>query len=573
MDQRMIKYSRAAANGISKNWIFSGKAMLLALAITGICAANPDSSVALPEEQAGTAKPAKKPNIILLVCDDLNDSLQGFGGHPQAKTPNLDRLRHQGVAFFHAYTNVPLCGPSRASFLSGLYPHTTGYYSNKNNWRRMRQCPKLKDAVTIMEHFWNHGYDVYGSGKINHNLDEEPAVYKKQDGTPTYAGNLNWGPWPWDGKSKEGYGGRVHPSLPKSFGVDVMFAPLSDVPSFPPDPDRGIPGYTGWRLNHKPFRYVSETDRDLMPDERSARYAAKVIAEKHDAPYLLCVGFNRPHAPLIAPKRFFDMFPVDSLKLPNLKKDDLDDCAKILARDSKIATGKHGFQNFRAVMDGGGLPMLKRWLQAYLACVAFADAQIGVVLDALEKSPDRDNTYVLFVSDNGYHFGEKETLFKMTLWEEAGRIPFIVAGPGLARGGECILPVSLIDLYPTMIDLCGLPKDPNKNTNHLPLDGHSLKPLLIDPRHASWDGPKVALTEIANDVGNPKPEDIRPSRHHYAVRSERFRYILCNNGEEELYDHWEDPSEWTNLANDPKYQKTKQALRKQILTLTHQKQP
>jgi arylsulfatase A-like enzyme len=305
-----------------------------------------------------------------------------------------------------------------------------------------------------------------------------------------------------------------------------------------------------------------------MPDELSARYAVDVIKQQHDHPYLLCVGINRPHAPLIAPHKYFDIFPLDTLELPAIKAGDLDDCADVLARSLDICTGTHGFANYRGIIRGGGKPLLKRWLQAYLACVAFVDDQVGKILEAYEKSPDKANTYIIFVSDHGYHMGEKETLYKMTLWEEAGRIPFLVAGPGVARGARCDQLISLIDLYPTLVDLCGLPASPNRDTNQLPLDGHSIKPLLLAPEKGTWEGPAVAITEIANGERDPKPEDIRPARHHYAVRSNQFRYILCNNGEEELYDHKNDPYEWTNLAKDPRYSQTKQQLRTQLLQLT-----
>jgi choline-sulfatase len=192
----------------------------------------------------GTSQ-AQSPNVILIISDDLNDSLQGMGGHPQVHTPNLERLMRQGVQFTHAYSNAPLCGPSRASFLTGLYPHTTGFYSNKNNWHRMRDCPRLKNALTFMEHFWANGYDVYGTGKIYHNLDHENRVWKTQQAVATYGGHMNWGPWPSNGNGREGFRGPVHSSLPKTVQVDNMFASLADIPTFPPDPANGIPGYTG----------------------------------------------------------------------------------------------------------------------------------------------------------------------------------------------------------------------------------------------------------------------------------------------------------------------------------------
>jgi arylsulfatase A-like enzyme len=493
-----------------------------------------------------------------------------MGGHPQAKTLNIDRLMEMGVQFTHAYANVALCGPSRASFLTGLYPHTTGFYSDKNNWHRMRKCPKLSNSLTFMEHFWNNGYDVFGTGKIYHNPDHEDRVWKKQDGTPTYGTKVNWGPWPWDGKNPEGFGGPVHPSLPKPVRVDNMFASLADIPDVPPDPVKGTPGYKGWVLNNKPFRYVSEDDRDPMPDELNAAYAVKTLKAEHDHPFMLCVGIGRPHAPLIAPQKYFDMFPLDEVRLAVTKKNDLDDCSKVLTTEPDMCKGRWGFDNYSTIIEAGGMELLKGWTQAYLACIAFVDDQVGKILDAYEKSPYKENTYLVFVSDHGYQMGEKETLYKLTLWEEAGRIPFIVAGPGIKGGKICEHPVSLIDVYPTMTDLCGIPSDPNRNTNHLPLDGHSVKPFLKNPAHGTWAGPEVALTELANGNKHPKPEEIIPGKHHFAVRSNQYRYILCNNGEEELYDHKKDPYEWKNLANEPEYSTVKAELKSKLLRLTGQ---
>ena len=512
-----------------------------------------------------------KKNMIFIICDDLNDAITGMSRHPQAKTPNIDRLMEMGVLFTHAYANVALCGPSRASLLSGLYPHVTGYYSDKNNWHRMRQCPKLKDAVTLMEHFRNNGYDVYGTGKVYHNLDFEEKVWKTQDGTYTYGEPTDWGPWPWDGKGHTGFGGPVIPTLPKTVRVDVMFSSLANIPDVPPDPVKGTPGYKGWILHNKPFRYVSEDDRDLMPDEKNAEYAIKVLQSVHNNPFLLCVGFNRPHAPLIAPQKYFDMYPLDQVQLAPARDDDLDDCARVLTTEPDLCKGTWGFDNYKCIIDGGGKELLRQWTQAYLACISMVDDQVGKILDAWEKSPYRDNTYLIFTSDHGYHMGEKKTLYKLTIWEEAGHIPFIVVGPGIPQGKKCEKPITLIDLYPTMNDLCGLPTDPNRNTNHIPLSGHSLKPLLLDPENGSWDGPDVALTEVANGNKHPKPEDIIPAKHHFAVRSERYRYILCNDGEEELYDHQTDPHEWKNLANDPDYSKIRKQLKEQLLSLTGRK--
>jgi arylsulfatase A-like enzyme len=205
----------------------------------------------------------------------------------------------------------------------------------------------------------------------------------------------------------------------------------------------------------------------------------------------------------------------------------------------------------------GGERMWRKWLQSYLACIDFVDEQIGKVLSALEASPYADNTIIVFTSDNGYHMGEKEYIFKDSLWEEADQIPLIIAAPDVTPSNRvCARPISLIDLYPTLIDLCDLPRDPHAATHGYPLQGHSLRPLLEDPAEGEWSGPPVALTSVRGDTGI-----------HHSVRAARYRYTLCQNGEEELYDHDADPYEWRNLAGDVRYTAVKSELRSQMMQL------
>jgi arylsulfatase A-like enzyme len=211
----------------------------------------------------------------------------------------------------------------------------------------------------------------------------------------------------------------------------------------------------------------------------------------------------------------------------------------------------YGYLKYHLITkDGEG--SWREWLQAYLACVAFVDAQIGRVLDALKQSPYADNTIVVVTSDNGYHIGEKEFIFKNTLWDAGAEIPIIASGPGITHG-VCERPVSLIDLYPTFTDLCGLPGDPHERTHGLPLDGRSLKPLLERPG-GGWDGPDCALSSVRGFTGV-----------HHTARTRNHRYILCSNGEEELYDHRNDPHEWHNLAAMGKQEDVREELREQLI--------
>lgn len=503
-------------------------------------------------------------NVLFIICDDLNDSVEGMGGHPQAKTPNIDRLMRRGVRFSNAQCNDPICAPSRASLWSGLYPHTTGYFGysqQQNRWRRNRILRRCK---TVFEHFSANGYQVYATGKIHHNGHEDWSIFRNRDGSNGFAIRPDFGPVPWDGTQKAWRGGRIHPGLPEAMqGLywDNSFGPITDL-------SKQFGGRGRWMLlQGKPFRYVSEADRDRLPDERSAEYAASVLQRRHKTPFFLAAGFNRPHAPLHVPKSYFDRFPLEAVELAPQLENDLSDCAKTLWKDKDLGTHEYGYRKYERIMAAGGKELLRRWTQAYLASVAFVDEQIGRLLNALGQSPYADSTLVVLTSDHGYHMGEKEQLFKNSVWEESMRVPLVVAGPGVAQGKECDHPVSLIDMYPTLIDYCRLPTDPNQETNERALAGHSIRPFLADPVNGKWDGPPIALGVVASGEGLKVNQPGKVERQHYSVRSKRHRYVLCNNGEEELYDHWRDPHEWTNLAHKPESAEIKKGLRAELTQL------
>ncbi|MHC4912967.1 MAG: sulfatase [Planctomycetota bacterium] len=505
-----------------------------------------------------------RPNVLYIMCDDLNHYVTDMGGHPQGKTPNINRLMEMGVSFMNAHSNHPVCLPSRTSLFSGLYPHTTGALG----WEGWDDSDILKGSVSMFQHFKKNGYNLFGTGKLYHSARRHKKVWQDENGTSNFAGNTAYGPVPWDGKSK---GWLMHPTMKDMEKLiteyqqkiwrdrgEHTFGPLSDIPEYKGDKEKNIPGYKGWTLaGGKPFRYINDDDRDLMPDELSANFAVEVLNKKHDKPFFLGVGFIRPHTPMYVPKKYFDMFPLDEIKLPPYKEDDLDDCEEF-----KHLVFKYGFQRHELYMKYGGVEMWKRCVQAYLACVAFADEQLGKVLDALEKSPHANDTIIVFTSDHGFHMGEKNYNFKLTNWEVSTRVPFIVAGSGIARKGtKCHHPVSLLDIYPSLIDLCNLPENPNAGLNNQPLDGHSIKPFLLDPANGKWEGPPVALTAIYSQ------DETNGQVYHYSVRSENWRYTLYSNDAEELYDHRSDPHEWHNLAKDENYNQVKTKLRQQLLGL------
>ena len=276
-----------------------------------------------------------------------------------------------------------------------------------------------------------------------------------------------------------------------------------------------------------------------------------ILNKKHDRPFYLSVGFIRPHTPLYVPKKYFDMFPMENVQLPPYLKGDLDDCATILRQ-----RWQWGFIKFKALIRAGGERAWKEWVQAYLACTAFLDDQVGKILEALDAGGYWDNTIVVLTGDNGYHVGEKDLIQKWHLWNESTRVPLFIHVPnGTGNGLTCDHPVSHIDIYPTLVDLCGLPAKPNKGRSGMPLDGVSLRPLLQQPDREKWNGRSVALMAVRDDKEIP----------NFSVVSRRYRYTLCGNGEEELYDHENDPNEWTNLAGMPDYAKIKEQLRQELL--------
>ncbi|MEW4570701.1 sulfatase [Tautonia sp. JC769] len=420
--------------------------------------------------------PPSRPNVLFIAVDDLNDWAGFLGGHPQARTPNLDRLAARGVHFTRAYCSAPACNPSRTSLMTGLQPSTTGVYHNNQPWR-----PVLPDAVTLPQHFSAAGYDVAGGGKLFHNS------FNDRD---------SWPEW---------------------FGLKG-----SDHPKPEQTPVNGIPGAA-----HFDWGPLDVPD-EAMGDSKTVSWAIDWLQADREAPFFLAVGLIRPHLPWYTPRAYFDHYPVDEIILPETLANDLDDLPP-----AGIAMARPDGDHRKVVAAG----QWEKAVQGYLASIEFADAQIGRLLDALDASGHRDDTIIVFWGDHGWHLGQKQHWRKFALWEEATRVPLIVVAPGLTEAdGRSDRTVSLLDLYPTLIDLCRLPGRPE-------LEGESLAPLLRDPG-APRDRP--ALTTHG--------------RGNHAVRSERWRYIRYADGSEELYDHQADPREWTNLAADPRWQSVKDEL-------------
>ena len=501
-----------------------------------------------------------KPNVLFIICDDLNDSLEGWGGHPQAKTPHISRLMERGVSFKNAHCNSPLCGPSRASIFSGLYPHTSGNLAF-GHWK---ENSVLKNTVMMQEHFRKNGYQVYGTGKLHHNGQEDHSVYHE------YKYDADFGPWPDMGNLAGSIMAVPHPNLSELFDSDnniriaweQTFGPMSNVPKW--GSDNPSNAKDGWYLNGKPFRYIDDNDRDLLPDERSTQWAIDKLMKMKEEPFFMGVGFNRPHTPLYVPDEYYDRFPLEDIVIP---ENFLENCEDIPEIAQSVYV--YGRQRFSLVKNAGD-EMWRRWIQAYLACVSFVDDQVGKLLDALDASGHAENTLIVFTSDNGYHMGEKGILFKNSLWEEATRIPLIICAPECNTGSQdCSVPVSLIDLYPTLVDLCQMSPDPNKGRNDYPLDGHSLKSLIQNPMDKSWVGPEEATINVCtNQTTIDKYGFDKGGPIHCSIRGKRWRYSLFANGEEELYDHVNDPMELKNLAKDLEFETDKAQCKKKLLENT-----
>lgn len=502
------------------------------------------------ETTEGDTPPAK--NVLIIMVDDLNDNLGVFGGHPQAHSPSMDRFAKTATTFARAYTAAPMCGPSRASMFSGVYPHHSRNFFQAP-WFNF---PVLANTRTMMEQFKEAGYNVLGSGKIlHHNRGdlwthfEHPADY-----TPT----------PFDGENQ-----LPHPDVPAPFAaigwVDGSLGPFINLNGRVSAEGKPLHWTTGnGRIGFKPMRYVNDDDRDPTPDEVNAAWAASQIktleTENSGQPFFLAVGFLRPHTPLVAPQKYFDRFPLDELELVDIKQGDSDDTFLSVSYQGEVFTLQRGRKMFEAITEAYGDTELglKKWTQAYLACVAAVDDNVGQVLDALDESPLRENTIVVLASDHGFHMGEKDYLYKNSLWEESTRVPLMIRVPGLGKAGKQVdHPVSLIDVYPTLVDLCELPTTTIKNENGHALDGHSLRPFIHRPDTNEWLGPAGALSVVYAG----KATDNDPTKQHYALRTKRYRFIRYNTGQEELYDHKNDPNEWVNLAgSNPTYQNRQREL-------------
>jgi len=456
----------------------------------------------------GSCKKKTEPiNILMIAIDDMNNWVGVMGN--KALTPNIDALAGKGVLFNNAYSVVPLCNPSRVALMTGLRPETTGIYDNEKNFR---DVPGGKDIVTLPQYLRQFGYEAVASGKIYHHPrwnGEEPAAFsdpvswttqrKGNIGTPgvnNYLGEDGYATW-MEGEAE----GELKGIFPESSYYMKSYL------------KRGVWGPV-------------PISNDECGDWQSARYCVDYLMEEHDKPFFLACGIFRPHQPFLAPEKYFESYPLESIELPEVPDNDTDDLPAIIKRDSD-KLNKTTALFFELIKNKG---QWEEAVQAYLACMTFADDCVGHLLDALERSQYIDNTIVLLFTDHGYLLGHKNQWSKYKLWQQSTNTPLIIQYPGMNnRGTVCSEAVSLLDLYPTLLDLAGLPQS---NV----LQGETLVPWLEDP-----------------SLEKENPVLITQQKGNHSVVWKHWNYIRYEDGSEELYDHSKDPREYNNLAGDPEY--------------------
>jgi len=432
------------------------------------------------EAQSSPSGNHPKPNVLLIIGDDLRD-LSALPGPNTNRVimPNLERLAAKSMRFERAYCQYPVCNPSRTSFLTGLRPDTTGVLDNSQFFRRT----SISNAVTLPQLFRQNGYQTVSLGKVFHNVKPD---------------TIDWRSWD-DCKIL----------TDASFATDKIG---NTGPSYNP---------TGGAFEWCYWRKANGNDDNQM-DGKITLDATNRLSQQQNKPFFMAVGLNKPHDPYIAPAKYFELFPTNGIKVhvdPANKSNDV----SLAIPPGPLKTAFAAFKEQER----------REFLQAYYACAAFEDAQIGRLLDALDRNGWWDNTIVIFMSDHGYHLGERDWWNKVTIFELCSRVPLYVYAPALASGGQrCMRLIELIDVYPTLADLAGLP---------LPSDlpGKSFRPLLSNPQ-LSWK--PAAYTQV-----------LHGSKTGYSVRTEQWRYTRWSTGEAELYDHAKDDGEWYNLVSNPSY--------------------
>ncbi len=471
----------------------------------------------------GQLRARERPNVLFIAVDDLNDWVGCLGGHPQAETPHIDELARRGILFTNAHCAAPACTPSRASLFTGQMPQNTGVWSNDGpKLTRLRHDPFL-----LPDSFSRSGYKTLGTGKLGPNNTAFQEFFNvHQRWSPLSSEMVEYTTAELPSKGSD------NPRHLVEFREQQYVLPLNRMPS-----DRRPNDSKGESFDWGPFDVPDED----FGDTKITNWAIKQLQVAATEPLFLAVGYYRPHQPLWAPQRFFDRFANSPATLPAVSQNDLDDLEAAGRRWAiePVTSGSHEtvlrFQQWRAAVEG------------YLACVGYVDHEIGRLLTALDRSSIADNTWIVLWSDHGWHLGEKQHWGKWTGWERSTRVPLIMVPPRDEQanlptaGSRCNQPVNLIDLYPTLIELCAL-KDPPHD-----LDGNSLVPLLRKPDLMTK---RCSVTMFGPGNGS--------------LRTKRWRFIRYSDGSEELYDLSADPREWVNLSGKSEHKKVLVKLRAQM---------
>lgn len=468
--------------------------------------------------------PPRKPNILMISIDDLNNWIEPLGGHPQAQTPNLQLFAGQSVNFTNAYCASPSCNPSRVALMTGKHPHATGLYQNNQIWRHV-----LPNEVTLPEYFQQAGYWTAGAGKIYHNNMPDPRSW--DDYFPSKIKHMPDYYLPdVDSTSGAPYFRKMDNEIREDDPKGVTF----NMPVFEKM-------YVAFDFEPLPFQ------TEQTGDYASVEWVSRQLKKDHDKPFFLACGLYRPHLPWYVPQEFYDRFPLDKIQLPEIYRDDVGDLP-----ESGEKTAHRGNYH-RQVVDAG---LWKKAVQGYLASIYYADYLVGQLLKSLAESQYADNTIVVIYSDHGWQLGEKEHWRKFALWENVINTVLMVKVPGgvngysqIQNGTACDGNVSLVDIFPTLTELCGLPQKEG-------ITGRSLATLLLNPEKP-WHHP--VITSLGDN--------------HYSVIQDQWHYINYDNTEEELYNLAEDPHEWHNIADVASFASIKRQLKGLIPRNRHEHVP
>ncbi len=462
------------------------------------------------------AQESEPTNIVFIFCDDLNVSGLGSSFNPLVDTPSLDSLVSEGIVFSNAFSNSPICGPSRASVMTGIHPITSGHYGYLMGVNSWEDNPILSPATNIFDHFKNNGYDVFGTGKIYHGPRTPPESFTHLNTRP------NQGPYPFEK--------RTHSDLPFNFSSEnISFSPLENIPSYPE--------YTGWtKRDGSEFVFNSSNDRDLLGDEMSSAYCDSIFSNwsAGDNPFFLTVGIFNPHEPFHVPQEFFDRYDPDSLLSDHI----ISDCElSVIAEYANRWNSNTNYSAFDTLIEAGlenadPFYWLKKYIQGYYASVSYVDAEIGKIFNSLKENQLDQNTVVVISSDHGFYLGKNCSVRKTSLNANAAKIPLIINGPDI----DSVVVETLVDLYPTFCEFADLPLPEGQ------LDGNSLLPVVYESVE------NTAFISVASEEfvfpGNPGTAEYQ----HHGVAFEDYKLNLYSSGEYELFDLSVDPLERTDIS-------------------------